>query len=57
MYQRAQYKLFLDGKPAKITKEKVDKLIAIGFLKPSEHAPTTGIEEGGPHDWNNEELP
>ncbi len=36
MYQRAQYKLFMAGKPAKITKDKVDKLLSIGFLKPLE---------------------
>mmetsp|Transcript_13924 Transcript_13924/g.27898 ORF Transcript_13924/g.27898 Transcript_13924/m.27898 type:complete len:551 (-) Transcript_13924:2-1654(-) len=39
MYQRAQYKLFMAGKPAKITKEKVDKLLSMGFLKPLEQVP------------------
>ncbi|KAL7541416.1 hypothetical protein ACHAWF_006928 [Thalassiosira exigua] len=32
-YQKAQYKLFKDGKKSKITKEKVHKLIQIGFLE------------------------
>jgi hypothetical protein len=29
----AQYKLYLKGKESKITKDKVDKLLSIGFLK------------------------
>ena len=33
-WQRTQYKLYLAGKESKITKEKIDKLIAIGFFKP-----------------------
>ena len=36
VYQKAQYKLFKSGKKAKITKDKVDRLIAIGFLETKE---------------------
>jgi len=32
-YQRNQYKLYQQGKKSKLTKEKVDKLTAIGFLE------------------------
>merc|ERR1712194_857019 len=31
-YQKSQYNLFKEGKKSKITKEKVDRLIQIGFL-------------------------
>lgn len=31
-YQKSQLKLFKEGKKSKITKEKVDKLIEIGFF-------------------------
>ena len=33
-WQRTQYKLYRSGKASKITKDKVDKLISIGFFKP-----------------------
>jgi len=33
IYQKAQYKLFKEGKKSKITKEKVDRLIQIGFFE------------------------
>ncbi len=60
-YQKAQYKLFKDGKKAKITKDKVDKLIAIGFLEAKEpsskvtqaltHAKKAGGYDSGAFDW------
>jgi hypothetical protein len=34
VYQKAQYKLFKDGKKSKLTEDKVEKLIRIGFLTP-----------------------
>jgi len=34
VYQKAQYKLFKDGKKSKLTEDKVEKLIRIGFLAP-----------------------
>jgi hypothetical protein len=36
IYQKSQYKLFKEGKKSKLTKEKVDKLIQIGFLESNE---------------------
>ena len=33
VYQKTQYKLYKDGKKSKITKEKVERLIDIGFLE------------------------
>ena len=36
LYQRSQHKLFKEGKKSKLTKEKVDKLIQIGFLESNE---------------------
>lgn len=36
LYQKSQFKLFKEGKKSKLTKEKVDKLIQIGFLESDE---------------------
>lgn len=33
-WQRTQYKLYLSGKNAKITDDRIKKLVEIGFLKP-----------------------
>ena len=38
-YQKSQYNRYKEGKKSKITKEKVDKLIAIGFLEPPPNSP------------------
>ena len=39
IYQKAQYKLFEGGKKSKITAEKVDRLISIGFLETTNKQP------------------
>lgn len=33
IYQRVQYKSFLEGKPSTVNKTKVDKLLSIGFFE------------------------
>ena len=62
VYQKAQYKLFKAGKKAKITEDKVAKLLAIGFLetkKPSSkvtealnQAKKGGGYDSGAFDWS-----
>ena len=40
-YQKSQYNRYKEGKKSKITKEKVDRLIAIGFLEPPPNSPSS----------------
>ena len=44
-YQKAQYKMFKDGKKSKLTDDKVEKLIRIGFLDTNEK-PSPGTVDG-----------
>ena len=46
-YQRDQYCMFLRGKKAKISQEKVDKLTSIGFEESLEERVALGLEDGG----------
>lgn len=57
LYQKTQYKLYKEGKKSKLTKDKVDKLIQIGFLEsdetPSLSAQATAAlvtQKGGDYD-------
>jgi len=60
IYQKAQYKLFEGGKKSKITAEKVDRLISIGFLETKKQTPGSGFAalKGGydaaSYDWNHQ---
>ena len=53
VYQKAQYKLFKDGKKSKLTEDKVEKLIRIGFLTPfplAQVVETVATEDGERYD-------
>lgn len=47
VYQKSQYKLYRDGKKSKITKEKADKLLEIGFLEDEVAPAASGPPAGG----------
>eukprot|EP00804_Cyclotella_cryptica_P001451 CCRYP_003693-RB/>CCRYP_003693-RB protein AED:0.07 eAED:0.07 QI:443/1/1/1/1/1/5/555/509 len=55
-YQRNQLEYFLEGKPSKVSQEKVDKLLSIGFNDPPPARNDQDGDDGMMHHHDNPEL-